>query len=80
MTPYRQMVVWYSNVFSIYALWIGSWVRHLHVTARVLICYMTNPFTSAPSGNPEAATGGGSSNVAPMSLKIFPNVSAVIDA
>ena len=55
-------------------------MRHLHVTARVLICYMTNPFTSAPSGNPEAATGGGSSNVAPMSLKIFPNVSAVIDA
>lgn len=36
--------------------------------------------TSTPSGKPVAAMGGGSSNVAPNSLKIFPRVRAVIDA
>ena len=36
--------------------------------------------TLAPSGKPVSATGGGSGNVNPSSLMIFPSVSAVIDA
>ena len=44
------------------------------------VFFVVLKFTSAPSGKPVAAIGGGISIVDPSSLRIFPNVSAEMEA
>jgi len=44
------------------------------------VFFVVLKFTSAPSGKPVAAIGGGISIIDPSSLRIFPNVSAEMEA